>query len=51
MPDADIARYRKEAEECRSLAAKAIDPVQKDSGQRMADEWLKLAQTAQDRLR
>jgi len=49
MTEADVARYRREAEECRRRAAKTVDPVQKDSWHRMADEWLKLAQEAQDR--
>jgi hypothetical protein len=39
----DGVDYRQEAERCRSLAAKAVDPVERDALQRIADEWLKLA--------
>ncbi len=45
MSDADVARYRREAEECRSFAAKMVNPIDKDRLLRIADEWLKLAQT------
>jgi len=45
VSEADVARYRREAEECRSRAAKAANPIEKESWQRMADEWLKLAQS------
>jgi hypothetical protein len=44
MSDADVARYRREAEECRSFAAKMVNPIDKDRLLRIADEWLKLAQ-------
>ena len=40
----DVAHYRHEAEKCRSLAAQATDPIEKDALHRMADEWLRLAQ-------
>ena len=42
----EIARYRQEAERYLSLAARADDPVEKDTLQRIADGWLRLAQTA-----
>ena len=45
VSEADLARYRREAEECRSRAAKAANAIEKESWQRMADEWLKLAQS------
>jgi hypothetical protein len=44
MLDADIARFRSEAEKCRCLAVKAVGRIDKDTLQRMADEWLRLAQ-------
>jgi hypothetical protein len=40
----EIARYRQEAERCLSLAARADDPVEKETLQRIADGWLRLAQ-------
>jgi hypothetical protein len=45
MPHSDIS-FRAAAEECRSLAAKTIDPVKKQELQRAADDWLRLAQLA-----
>jgi hypothetical protein len=38
--------FRAAAEECRRLAARTIDPVEKRELQRIADEWLWLAQLA-----
>jgi hypothetical protein len=35
-----------EAEECRRLAAKAADAIEKDALQRMADDWLTRAQAS-----
>jgi hypothetical protein len=40
------AEFRAAAEECRRLAARTIDPVEKQELQRIADEWLWLAQLA-----
>jgi hypothetical protein len=45
MPDTDMS-FRAAAEECRRLAAKTIDPVEKQELQRIADHWLRLAQVA-----
>jgi hypothetical protein len=42
MSEAEIARS--EAEKCRRLAASAANAIEKDALQRMADEWLRLAQ-------
>jgi hypothetical protein len=42
MSEADVART--EAEKCRRLAVRAADRIDKDALQRMADEWLRLAQ-------
>ena len=44
MTEADS--FRAAAEECRRLAVKTIDPVEKQELHRSADEWLKLAQVA-----
>ena len=38
--------FRAAAEECRRLAAKTTDPVEKQELQRVADQWLRLAQVA-----
>ena len=45
MPDTDMS-FRAAAEECRRLAARTTDPVEKQELQRIADQWLKLAQLA-----
>jgi hypothetical protein len=51
MSDNDPARFRKQAEECREQAAKAVSPLDKEAWLRVAEEWLKLAQTIDDRRR
>ena len=38
--------FRAAAEECRSLAAKTPNSVEKEELHRIADQWLKLAQVA-----
>jgi len=43
MYNAEIAA-RTRAERYRRLAAKTVDPIDKYALQRMADEWLRLAQ-------
>ena len=45
MPNPDMS-FREAAEECRRLAARTIDPVEKQELQRIADHWLRLAQVA-----
>ena len=47
----EAAKFRKQAEECREQAAKAISPVDKEAWLRVAGEWLKLAVSADDRPR
>jgi hypothetical protein len=49
MSEADAAKYRKQAEECRQQAAKAVSPVDKEAWLRVAEEWLKLATSAEGR--
>jgi hypothetical protein len=41
--------YRKQAEDARRKAVKAINPVDKATWQRLADDWLWLAQEADRR--
>jgi hypothetical protein len=43
----DAERFRKEAEECRELAEKAMSPLDKEAWMRLAEDWLKLAQEAE----
>ena len=45
MTEADMS-FRAAAEEWRRLAAKTTDPVEKQELQRIADQWLRLAQVA-----
>jgi hypothetical protein len=40
------ARYRTQAEEARQYAAKAISPLDKEAWLKLAEEWLKLASSA-----
>lgn len=45
-PDIAELSFHAAAEECRRLAAKAIDPIERQQLHRAADQWLKLAQFA-----
>lgn len=45
MVQADLS-FRAAAEECRRLAAKTANSIEKQELQRIADQWLKLAQVA-----
>jgi hypothetical protein len=45
----NAARFRKQAEEAREQAAKAISPLDKEAWLRVAEEWLKLATSADSR--
>jgi hypothetical protein len=45
----DAGRFRKQAEECRAQATKAVSPLDKESWLRAAEEWLKLASSAESR--
>ena len=49
MADDDTARYRAQAEECRRRAAAATNPVDREWWQRLADDWLRLAQQTRPR--
>ena len=45
MPETDLS-FRAAAEECRRLAPRTTDPIEKQELQRIADHWLRLAQVA-----
>ncbi|WFU74939.1 hypothetical protein [Bradyrhizobium sp. CB2312] len=49
MAVTDAELFRKEAEDCLHLAEKAISALDKEEWQRLAAEWLKLAQEAESR--
>jgi hypothetical protein len=51
MSEAEAARFRQQAEECRQQAEKAISPLDKEAWLRVAGEWIKLAQSAEGRRR
>lgn len=51
MPETDADRFRKEAEECRELAAQTMSALDKETWLRLSEEWLKLAQAANNRAR
>jgi hypothetical protein len=45
MSESDADRFRKQAEECREKAAKAVSPLDKEAWLRVAEDWIKLAQS------
>jgi hypothetical protein len=47
MSNDDADRFRKQAEECREQAERAINPLDKEAWLRVAGEWIKLAQSAE----
>jgi hypothetical protein len=49
MPMKKPTNSEKEAEECRKQAVKAISPLDKEAWLRLAEEWLKLALSAEER--
>ena len=51
MSSDDADRYRKQAEECRQQARKAVSPLDKEAWLRVAEEWLKLAQSNEESRR
>ncbi|MEK9285264.1 hypothetical protein MTR72_37620 [Bradyrhizobium sp. ISRA442] len=51
MPKTDAERFRKEAEECRQMAARAINPADRDGWLKLADDWIKLASEAERKER
>jgi hypothetical protein len=51
MTHDDAERFRKQAEEAREQAARAYSPLDKEAWLRVAEEWLKLALSAEERDR
>lgn len=49
MANTDAETFRKEAEECRRMAAEAIHQGDKESWLKLAADWLKLAEDAERR--
>jgi hypothetical protein len=49
LKDAD--QYRQEAEECRKLAESAVSRPDKEAWLRLAADWVKLAESAEQRRR
>jgi hypothetical protein len=45
----EAVRFRKQAEDARGQAAKAISPLDKEAWLRIAEEWLSLASSADGR--
>jgi hypothetical protein len=43
--------FRRQAEDCRQQAAKAVSPLDREAWLRVAEEWLKLAVSADGRPR
>jgi hypothetical protein len=47
----DSDRFRRQADESRQQAAKAVNPLDKEAWLRVAEEWLKLAVSSEDQRR
>ena len=47
----DAARFRKQAEEAREHAARVASPLDKEAWLRIAEEWLKLSESAENQRR
>ena len=47
MAETDAERFRKEAEDCRTFAEKATNPLDKETWVWLAADWIKLAQEAE----
>ena len=45
----DADQYRQEAEECRKLAESAVSEPDKEAWLRLAADWMKLAESAEQR--
>lgn len=48
MIETDVERFRNEAQECLKLAEKALSQVDKEAWLRLAADWIKLAENAQE---
>ena len=51
MSDDEAAKFRRQADESREQAAKAVNPLDKEAWLRTAEEWLKLAVSTEGRHR
>jgi hypothetical protein len=49
MSDDEAAKFRRQADESREQAAKAVNPLDKEAWLRIAEEWLKLAISVEGR--
>jgi hypothetical protein len=45
----EATRFRKQAEEARQHAETAVSPLEKEAWLRVAGDWIKLAQSAEER--
>jgi hypothetical protein len=51
MTETDADRFRKEAEECRRLAERSVSQIDKEAWLRLAADWIRLAENAEERRR
>lgn len=51
MTETDAERFLKEADECRQMAARAINPADRDGWLKLANDWMKLASEAERKER
>jgi hypothetical protein len=49
MSESEADGFRRQAEECRTQAAKAISPLDKEAWLLVAADWIKLAQSCDAR--
>lgn len=49
MSGEDVERFRKHADGCHQRAQRAINPLDKEAWLLLADDWIKLAQAAEER--
>ena len=50
MTENDVERFRNEARECRQLAERATNPIDKQAWLRLAEDWIKLAEAERRHL-
>jgi hypothetical protein len=49
MTETDAERFRQEADECRNLAERSASQLDKEAWLRLAGDWIKLAENAEQR--
>jgi hypothetical protein len=49
MSDDDADRFRRQAQECVQQAERSISPLDKETWLRVAAEWMRLAQSVDER--